>query len=167
VLPLPEGSLEGFMREALVEAEEAGRAGELPIGAVVVIGEQIVARGRSRQRERRSQLAHAELAALLGGGEPLLEHHDEAVLFTSVEPCPLCLGAMVMADVPHVVFALADGTAGIPEAVDTIPYVHRHVETYLGGVLERESRALIARYDPGLLSYVDAGRSPDEATLSP
>jgi tRNA(adenine34) deaminase len=90
--------LEAFMDEALGEADAAGRAGELPIGAVVVIDNGVVSRGRSRQNERRSQLAHAELEELMSGGEPVFTRYEEAVLFTTVEPCPLCLGAAVMAD---------------------------------------------------------------------
>src|SRR5918912_179610 len=106
--PLPEADYEALMREALREAELAGQAGELPIGAVVALDGAVVGRGRSRQRERRTQLAHAELAALLDAGEAIFERHDDAILFTTVEPCPLCLGTIVMADVPHAVFAHAD-----------------------------------------------------------
>jgi tRNA(Arg) A34 adenosine deaminase TadA len=91
------------MREALAEAAVAAAAGERPIGAVVVVAGEVVSRGRSRQNELRSQLAHAELEALQNGGEAVWERYREAVLFTTVEPCPLCLGAAVMADVPHVV----------------------------------------------------------------
>ena len=166
MLPLAPERLEDFMHEALAEAEAAGAAGELPIGAVVVIDGEVLSRGRSRQQERRTQLAHAELEALLRGGEPLLARHDEAVLFTTVEPCPLCLGATVMADVPHVVFALADATAGVPEIVASVPYVRRHIQTYSGGLLATESRALIARYQPGLLAYVDRDEPTPGATLT-
>src|SRR5205085_10471362 len=112
--------LEALMREALGEAETAGAAGEYPIGAVVAIGGEIVSRGRSRQAEFGSQLRHAELEALLGGGEALWERHDEAVLFTTVEPCPLCLGAAVMADVPHIVFAHPDPAVQSQLAVERV-----------------------------------------------
>ncbi len=144
--PLDDSDVMRFMREALAEAEAAGDAGELPIGAAVVIGGELVSRGRSRQRQHRSQLAHAELYALLSGGEAVWTRHDEGVLFTTVEPCPMCLGAVVMADVPHVVFAAHDPRAAIPAALK-IPYVARHVATYRGGVLQDEAHALIRRYD--------------------
>ena len=72
----------------------------------------------------------------------------------------MCLGATVMADVPHVVFALPDTVAGSRRIVETIPYVRRHIETYLGGVLEDESRALIGRFDPGLLAYIGDAAAP-------
>ncbi len=142
------------MREAIREAEAAGAAGELPIGAVVALDGEVVGRGRSRQRQRRTQLAHAEVDALLDAGETIFERHDHAVVFTTVEPCPMCLGALVMADVPHVVFACPDANAGVPAMLD-IPYVRRHIATYRGGVLEAEARAAIVRTRPELLPYLD------------
>ena len=150
------------MHEALSEAEAAGSAGELPIGAVVVIDGEVVSRGRARHNERRSQLAHAELEALQGGGELLWSRHDDAVLLASLEPCPMCLGAAVMADVPHIVFAVGDPLAGVRQAVEAIPYIRRHIQTYHGGVLEHEARALVARHDPRLLDHgeVGAGSNP-------
>ncbi len=147
--------LERWMHEALAEAGAAGRAGEYPIGAVVVLDDRVVSRGRSRQVERRSQIAHAELNALQSAGEPLWTRHDDAVLFTTVEPCPLCLGALVMADVPHVVFAHEDPAVESREIVERIPYVGSHIETYHGGVLRDESRALFERYEPRLLKWLD------------
>jgi len=146
--------LEAMMHEALAEAEEAGRAGERPIGSVLVIDGQIVSRGRARHRQRRSQLCHAEMEALQSGGESLWAQYERAVLFTTVEPCPMCLGATVMADVPHIVFAAHDAVAGIGAAVESIPYLRRHIETYLGGVLEAESDEVVGRYDAGSLAYI-------------
>jgi tRNA(adenine34) deaminase len=146
--------LAGFMREALAEADEAGRAGEHPIGAVLAIGGEIVARGRNENRARRSQLAHAELNALLAGGEALWERYAEAVLFTTVEPCPLCLGAAVMADVPHIVFALPDANVHSGHTVAENPYVRSHLRSYVGGVLEEEAKEVIRRYEPWFLKYI-------------
>jgi tRNA(adenine34) deaminase len=71
------------------------------------------------------------------------------VLFTTVEPCPLCLGAAVMADVPHVVYALHDPLVETYRLIEGSPYVARHIETYCGGVLEREARALVERHRQG------------------
>ncbi len=72
--PIATLDLAGFMREALYDAEHAGLAGELPIGAVVVIDGQIVSRGQAQQHAQQSQLRHAELNALLAGGHTLWEH---------------------------------------------------------------------------------------------
>jgi tRNA(adenine34) deaminase len=152
-------NLEALMREALAEAETAGQAGERPIGAVLVVSGNIVSRSHARSYALKSQLMHAELRALLDGGDTLFERYREAVLVTTMEPCPLCLGAAVMADVPHVVFASHDEIAGAAsrQIVETVPYVRRHIITYLGGVLESEARAIVARFDPWLLQYVTTG----------
>jgi tRNA(adenine34) deaminase len=143
------------MREALAEAEAAGEAGQLPIGAVLVLEGEVVSRGQNRHLERRTQLAHAELEALYEGGEAAWSRHADCVLYTTVEPCPMCLGAVVMADVPHVVFAAHDRGGGIgARVIETIPYIRHHVETFEGGVLEQESLELIARYDRELLAFL-------------
>lgn len=147
--------LEALMHDALAEADAAGRDSEYPIGAVVVVDGQVLSRGRSRQRAARSQLAHAELEALQGGGNVLWDRHDDAVLFTTVEPCPLCLGAAVMADVPHIVFAHEDPTVQSGLIRERVPYVARHIDTYVGGILRAESRALFERYEPRLIPYLD------------
>jgi tRNA(adenine34) deaminase len=147
-----DSALAALMREALREAEKAAAEEELPIGAVVVIDGVIVARGHARQRQLRSQLAHAELQALLAAGEALWREFDRAILITTVEPCPMCLCAAVMADVPHVVFAAHDAATHSGQTVASNPYVRRHIKTYRGGALEAEARALIARFAPEMLS---------------
>ena len=149
--------LEALMREALSEAEAAGFAGEYPIGAILVVDGTIVARGRACHTQRRSQIAHAEMQALLAGGEALWANYERAVLFTTLEPCPMCLGATVMADVPHIVFASHDVVAGSRQIVEAVPYVRRHIATYLGGVLEDEARAIMARFDPAWADYATSG----------
>lgn len=145
---LDSATFDRFMREALIEADLAGQAGELPIGAVLVIDGQIVSRGRARHRECKSQLRHAELNALLDGGEKLWRDYRRAVLFTTVEPCPLCLGAVVMADVPHVVYALHDQLVHSKTTIEANPYIRRHLKTYHGGVLEDQSIAVLEKYAP-------------------
>ena len=148
-----------FMQAALAEAELAGQAGELPIGAVVVVAGEIVARGRARHQERQTQLAHAEMNALLAGGEPLWRDYRRAVLFTTVEPCPMCLGALVMADVPHLVYALHDRVVMSEKTLAANPYVRRHLKTYHGGVLAAEAIAVMREYAPKTLDYILTGRN--------
>jgi tRNA(adenine34) deaminase len=154
---LPTKDLELFMRAALAEAERAGRAGELPIGAVVVIDGIIISRGRASHQRSRSQLRHAELNAMLEGGERLWRDYKRAVLFTTVEPCPLCLGAAVMADIPHIIYALPDRNVQSGLTVSSNPYIQRHIQSYYGGVLAEESKAILERYDPKALNYILTG----------
>ena len=145
------------MREALLEAEAAGQAGELPIGAVLVLDGEIIARGQARHQASKSQLGHAELNALLHGGEKLWTDYKRAILFTSVEPCPMCLGAAVMADVPHIIYALNDRVVHSKLSIETNPYIRRHIKSYFGGVLEQRSVEIIGKYDPKVLQYMQTG----------
>ena len=149
--------LEKFMREALAEATAAGQAGELPIGAVLALDNEIIARGRARHNEYKSQLGHAELNTLLNGGEKLWTDFRRVILFTSVEPCPMCLGAVVMADVPHIIYALNDKVVHSKVSIETNPYIRCHIKSYFGGVLEDESARIIGKYRPKDLQYMQTG----------
>lgn len=148
--------LEFFMREAIAEAEAAGAVGELPIGSVVVLDGKIISRGRARHREHKSQIRHAELNALLAAGENLWVDYKRAILFTSVEPCPMCLGAVVMADIPHIIFAIHDNNVQSAFSVENNPYIRRHIKSYHGGVLEAEAKHTFAKYRPDDLKYIES-----------
>jgi tRNA(adenine34) deaminase len=135
-----------FMREALNEAEQAGLAGEAPIGAVIAHNGLIIGRGRASHEKRHSEIAHAELNALLEAEKHIHDHiHDGIILYTTVEPCVMCLGAVVMSDVDHIVFALYDANIH-PEQMLTMPYVRRHIRDYLGGFMAAESLELFRRF---------------------
>jgi tRNA(adenine34) deaminase len=155
---LAELDLDCYMRQALAEAEAAGMAGELPIGAVVVIDDEIVSRGRARHLEFQNQIRHAELNAMLEGGERLWRDYRRAILFTTIEPCPMCLGAAVMADIPHIIYALHDQVVHSKQTLDANPYVRRHIKSYFGGVLADESKEIFSRYKPRELEYIIRAR---------
>ncbi len=97
------------MRMALSLAQEAGLAGEVPVGAVVVLDHQVIGRGRNSPIERCDPTAHAEILALREAsaftGNYRLEH---ATLYTTLEPCVMCAGALVAARVERVVFGARD-----------------------------------------------------------
>jgi len=152
--------LEGYMRAALAEAERAGQSGELPIGAVIVIDGEIISRAHASQQRMHSQIHHAELNAILEGGEPLWRYYRRAILFTTVEPCPLCLGAAVMADIPHIIYSLDDQVVMSKLTLAANPYVRRHIRSYQGGVLVRETEAIFRQYDPLALEYIQTGCAP-------
>lgn len=150
---------EHFMREALDEAAQAGLSGEIPIGAVIVYNGKIIGRGRARHNERHSEIAHAELNALLGAEKVIHDHiHDGIILYTSVEPCVMCLGAVVMSDVDHIVFALYDENIH-PEQMLAMPFVRRHIRNYLGGILAAESLELFRRFQREDVRYLSTGVS--------
>ncbi|MBL8023212.1 MAG: tRNA adenosine(34) deaminase TadA [Elusimicrobia bacterium] len=102
-----------YMRLALEEARLAAAADEVPVGAVVVHRGRVIAKGRNRIRERCDPTAHAEILALRSAGTHLKrERLTEATLYTTLEPCPMCAGALVLARVKRVVYAASDPKAG-------------------------------------------------------
>jgi tRNA(adenine34) deaminase len=152
---LPEkASHEFFMRAALTLAEQAGLDGERPIGAVIVCKGKIVGEGHANHNSRHSEIAHAELNALLEAEKTISAHiHDNVILYSTVEPCVMCLGAVVMSDVDHIIFGAYDINIH-PEKMLEIPYVKRHILTYQGGILAQQSLDLFRRFRENDLWYL-------------
>ncbi len=153
-----------FMQAALDEAALAMQNGERPVGAVIVHRGVIVGRGRAEHRARHNRLAHAELNALLATASALFDYpHDDGVIYTTLEPCEMCLGAIVMSDVVnHVVFALADRWIN-PSIMLEMPHARRHIINYVGGVLEEESAALWEQCFPDELAMLRTGGKPQKS----
>ncbi len=133
---------EEYMREAIALAQTARRLGETPVGAVVVRKSdgEIVGRGYNRRETDKNALAHAEIAAIaeasrvLGGWRLI-----GCEIFVTLEPCPMCAGAIIAARLERVVFGAFDGKAGSVETVQKmfeLPYNHKPKVT--SGVLENE-----------------------------
>lgn len=136
---------EEFMRAALRLARAAAAEGEVPVGAVVVRGDEIVGTGRNRRETGKSALGHAELEAIgsacraLGGWRLW-----ECELFVTLEPCPMCAGAAINSRLRRVVFGASDpkaGSCGSLVNLFELPYNHR--PELLGGVLEPECARLL------------------------
>jgi tRNA(adenine34) deaminase len=133
---------EYYMREALKEAEISRKEGERPIGAVIVHENRIIGRGRAQSLARKSNITHAELNAILSAERYLYENtHGDCVIYTTVEPCVMCLGAIVMANIDNVVYGLDDNWIK-PREMLAIDYVRRHIKNYAGGVLAEDSAKL-------------------------
>ncbi len=104
---------ERFMDEALDEAREAGRAGDVPIGALVVHRGAVVGRGRNRREVDRDPTAHAEILALREAARALGRWRlEDCALYVTVEPCAMCAGAATLARIPLVVFAAPEEKTG-------------------------------------------------------
>ena len=98
-----------YMREALALAREAEGAGEVPVGAVVVIASEVVGRGRNSPIALRDPTAHAEMLALRDAAATLGNYRlEQATVYTTLEPCAMCAGALVAARVERLVFATRD-----------------------------------------------------------
>ena len=129
---------ERFMKEALVLAKEAFDAGEVPVGCVIVRGEEIVGRGRNRREGAKNALAHAEIEAIndacrcLGGWRLW-----QCTLYVTLEPCPMCAGAILNAHLPRVVYGAKDPKSGAAGSlVDVLHLPGCFQPEVLGGVLE-------------------------------
>lgn len=134
-----------FMALALSLAREAAALGEVPVGAVVVRNGEVVATAYNRRETGKNALYHAELSAIdaackkLGGWRL-----HECELYVTLEPCPMCAGAIVNARIKRVVFGASDAKAGAFGSVfdmNTFPLNHKPI--ICGGICEAESRALL------------------------
>lgn len=149
-----------YMQEALREAESAGLAGERPIGAVIVHQDKVISRGQAQHNARQSNVAHAEMNALTRAEQYLYLHaRDDCIIYTTVEPCVMCLGAIVMSNIRHIVYGISDKLI-LPAGMMNIDYVRRHIHHYLGGVLVADGIKLFTRFRPQELPVVLEGKRP-------
>jgi tRNA(adenine34) deaminase len=138
-----------FMGAALVEAAAAGAAGDVPVGAVVVVGESIVGRGRNRREVANDPIAHAEVDALRHAAERLGRWRlSDATLYVTLEPCPMCAGALVNARIGRLVYGAMDPKAG---AIDSLFDLARdarlnHRFEVTRGVRDAEGAALLKTF---------------------
>ena len=137
-----------FMCEALVLAKQAAQEGEVPVGAVVVKDGNVIATGRNRREGAHNALAHAEMEALNGacaalGGWRL----SGCTLYVTLEPCPMCAGAIINARVDRVVYGADDpkaGSCGSMTNLFALPY--NHSPQLERGVLEEECAAVLKEF---------------------
>ncbi|MCI0650946.1 MAG: tRNA adenosine(34) deaminase TadA [Planctomycetes bacterium] len=138
------------MRMALAEAEAARREGEVPVGAVVFHPERgIVGRAHNQKERLRDATAHAEILSL-GQASVALDSWrlEGTTLYTTLEPCPMCAGAIVQARVSRVVFGALDPKAGAVESVLRIfaPGLFNHDVSWTAGVLAEECGAMLSKF---------------------
>lgn len=134
-----------LMKAALAEAAKAASRGEVPVGAVVVRDGRIVARGSNRPLGSSDPTAHAEIVALRRAAKRVRNYRlPDCDLVVSLEPCAMCLGAVVQARIRRLVYGAADPKAGAVSSVMTFPFERtNHRPEILGGVLAGESADLL------------------------
>jgi len=134
------------MEEALRAAQRALEAGEVPVGAVVVCGERVVGRGWNRNLAGSDPTAHAEIIALRQAGATLGNHRLVGCdLFATIEPCPMCAGALVHARIRRLVYGAADPKAGAVQSVMQVlnhPQLNHKVEVRSGVLAGRSAELL-------------------------
>ncbi|HOV80964.1 MAG TPA: tRNA adenosine(34) deaminase TadA [Bacillota bacterium] len=139
----------GYMREALAEANKAYVLGEVPVGAVVVRDGEIIGRGHNLREILKDSTAHAEILAMREAAGVVGDWRlNGAVLYSTIEPCAMCAGAIIQFRVTTLVYGAADPKAGAAGSViDVIgqPRFNHRVEV-LSGVLENECREIIQKF---------------------
>lgn len=138
-----------FMRAALDEARRGSAAGEVPVGAVVVLDGRIAGRGFNQPIGHSDPTAHAEIVALRDAARALGNYRlVGATLYVTIEPCLMCVGALVHARVGTLVFGAAEPKAGAVVSAcraHELPSLNHRIEV-VGGVLEEDCRAVIQEF---------------------
>lgn len=139
---------EVYMRQALALAREAAECGEVPVGCVIVRDGQVIGRGRNRREEKQHTGSHAEMEAIAGANESLGSWRlDDCTLYVTLEPCPMCAGAILNARIPRVYYGARDRELGACGGV-----LNLFMEDFpqrpalVGGILEEECRGVLTDF---------------------
>lgn len=135
---------EQYMRRALDEARQALEEGEIPIGAVVVAGGRIISRAHNQTETLHDVTAHAEMLAITAASNALGgKYLTDCTLYVTVEPCPMCAGAIGWAQVPRIVYGTADEKRGYRRYAPNVLHPRANA---IGGILEEECRQLMLEF---------------------
>ena len=133
-----------FMQQAIIEARKAFDAGEVPVGAVIVSEGRIIARGFNQTERLNDVTAHAEIIAMTAATDYLgSKYLDECDLYVTLEPCPMCAGALAWAQLKRLVFAASDDKRGFMRFGKEMLHPKTKVEL---GIMQEECGALIKRF---------------------
>ena len=161
-------SHEEYMARALQLAREAAAAGEVPVGCVIVRGDEIVGEGRNRREEKGSALSHAEMEAIaMANGALGSWRLEDCALYVTLEPCPMCAGAILNARIPRVYYGARDEVFGACGGVLNL-FMEDFPRTpaLVGGILAEDCRAVLEDFFRGLRRSPQAGR-PSPAPQPP
>lgn len=140
---------EKYMKEAIRQAKKAGKLGEVPIGCVIVYQDRIIGRGYNRRIIDKNVLSHAEINAIRKACKVMGDWRlEECTMYVTLEPCPMCAGAIVQARIPQVVIGCMNPKAGCAGSVLDMLHeegFNHQVETRTG-VLEEECSAMLKEF---------------------
>ena len=140
---------EAFMQMAYREAELAWSENEVPVGAVIVHANRVIARAHNQREQLHDPTAHAEMIAITQAAEALRSWRlEKATLYVTLEPCPMCAGAIVLARIPTVVYAAPDPKAGAAESLYELLSDPRlnHRAAIISGVLRQPCSELLTQF---------------------
>lgn len=137
-----------YMKEALLLANEAAKSGEVPVGAVIVRNGEIIAAARNMREEKQNSLSHAEIEAINKACRALNTWRlDDCELYVTLEPCPMCAGAIINARIKTLIFGAYDLRAGsIDSVVRLCDYPYNHKPEIYGGIMEDECLAVLQSF---------------------
>ena len=155
---------EKYMRQALELAWEAAAAGEVPVGCVIVQKGRVVGRGRNRREENQRTASHAEMEAIAQANQVLGSWRlDDCTLYVTLEPCPMCAGAILNARIPRVYYGARDDVMGACGGVLNLfmeDFPNR--PALVGGILEGDCRRVLEDFFRGL-----RGKKGDTGAAAP
>ena len=143
---------EYYMSLALELAKEAAESGEVPVGCVIVDSSgKVIGRGRNKRKEKNDATAHAEMEAIREASAALGDWRlDGCTLFVTLEPCPMCAGAIIMSRVPTLVFGAREALTGsVGSVIDLFAEKYGHSPAVFAGVLGEDCAALLHDFFAG------------------
>lgn len=140
---------EFYMNEAIIEAKKAAEAGEVPIGAIIVLNGDIIARAHNLRETEQSSIAHAEVLAINDACKKLGTWRlEEAELYVTLEPCPMCAGAIMLSRIKRVVYGAVDPKGGCAGTFMNLLQDERfnHQSEVVTGILKEECGSLLSEF---------------------
>ena len=139
-----------YMKKALLRAMECEKSGDVPVGAVIVRGGEIIAEGRNRREETGDPTAHAEVEAIRAAAKRLGNWHlDDCELYVTLEPCPMCAGAIINSRIKRVYFGAFEpksGSCSRDSVVNLFDLHYNHTPEVYCGICETECAALLREF---------------------
>ena len=137
-----------FMTAALEEANAAAKNGEVPVGAVIVKNGEIIATGRNMREEKQNALSHAEIEAINNACKKLGSWRlDGCEMYVTLEPCPMCTGAIINSRISTLIFGAYDSKAGsVDSVINLCDYPYNHRPEIYGGIMEDECLEVLQKF---------------------
>ena len=137
-----------FMKLAITEAQKAAEKGEVPVGAVIVKNGEVISTGHNLREEKQNALSHAEIEAINLACQKLGSWRlDDCELYVTLEPCPMCTGAIINARIKTVIFGAYDSKMGCMDSVINLcDYPFNHRPEIYGGIMEDECLAVLQNF---------------------
>lgn len=152
------------MQKALELAARAEQLGEVPVGALLVLDGQVIGEGWNRSITNHDPSAHAEIVAIREAGKQLGNYRlPGTTLYVTLEPCPMCVGAMIHARIEKLVYAATDPKTGALGGAFSLPnlHAHNHVMHVQGGVMEKEAAEMLRSFFRQRRKSVTGGEGPE------